>query len=259
MEASSASESSGAQEPGPERGVSRSGQEIAPTFLWQEAGWLCIRTGIMWHYTIGSVSRGPFTVEQMVHEISTGQIQRLTLVWREGMPEWIPADRSELAAYFRQPPGMPLPVPGANPYAAPASMGYQQVPTPHRQLTWMQILFSFEGRILRWQWWVTFVIQISVLIFGIGIPAALADESGQDLAPAMVVVAIAVFFLFAWIRFASTAKRWHDRGKSGWMSCVYFIPIVGPIWTLVECGFMEGTPGTNFYGTDPAGRGRGHY
>jgi len=46
-------------------------------------------------------------------------------------------------------------------------------------------------------------------------------------------------------------KRWHDRNKSGWWSLILLIPIVGPIWMLVELGFLRGTEGTNNYGPDP--------
>jgi uncharacterized membrane protein YhaH (DUF805 family) len=29
------------------------------------------------------------------------------------------------------------------------------------------------------------------------------------------------------------------------------VPIIGPIWALVECGFLRGTEGPNAYGPDP--------
>ncbi|MFT6862889.1 MAG: uncharacterized membrane protein YhaH (DUF805 family), partial [Akkermansiaceae bacterium] len=54
-----------------------------------------------------------------------------------------------------------------------------------------------------------------------------------------------------WMGLALQGKRWHDRGKSGWMILVNFIPLVGGIWALVECGFLSGTPGPNQYGPDP--------
>jgi uncharacterized membrane protein YhaH (DUF805 family) len=30
-----------------------------------------------------------------------------------------------------------------------------------------------------------------------------------------------------------------------------FVPIIGAIWLLVECGFLRGTEGPNNYGPDP--------
>jgi hypothetical protein len=47
------------------------------------------------------------------------------------------------------------------------------------------------------------------------------------------------------------AKRWHDRGKSGWWTLIILIPLVGPIWLLIELGALEGTRGPNNYGPDP--------
>jgi len=45
-----------------------------------------------------------------------------------------------------------------------------------------------------------------------------------------------------------TIKRFHDRDKSGFWYCVCFVPYVGVIWQVVECGFFPGTPGGNRYG-----------
>lgn len=50
---------------------------------------------------------------------------------------------------------------------------------------------------------------------------------------------------------AVTLKRWHDRNKSSSWLVLMFVPIVGPIWTLFECGFLKGSPGENRFGSDP--------
>jgi uncharacterized membrane protein YhaH (DUF805 family) len=47
------------------------------------------------------------------------------------------------------------------------------------------------------------------------------------------------------------SKRWHDRDKSGWMYLILSIPLVGLIWTFMECGILGGTPGSNKYGRSP--------
>lgn len=54
---------------------------------------------------------------------------------------------------------------------------------------------------------------------------------------------------------ALSIKRWHDRDKSGWWVLIAFVPLVGPIWALVETGFLEGTKGPNQYGPDPLAGG----
>jgi uncharacterized membrane protein YhaH (DUF805 family) len=30
-----------------------------------------------------------------------------------------------------------------------------------------------------------------------------------------------------------------------------FVPVIGGLWYLIECGFLRGTPGPNAYGPDP--------
>ena len=68
-----------------------------------------------------------------------------------------------------------------------------------------------------------------------------------------VVLLFPIFGVLMWSALALQAKRWHDRGKSGWMFLVTFIPLVGALWTLVECGFLDGTPGENKFGPSPKG------
>ena len=49
-------------------------------------------------------------------------------------------------------------------------------------------------------------------------------------------------------------RRWHDLDKSGLWVFINFVPCVGMVWTLVECGFLPGTPGPNRFGPDPDAR-----
>ncbi len=208
----------------------------------------------MWHYNANGTAQGPVDESVILRLIASGQINAGTLVWQTGQADWLPAGQSALAQHFSaatsfSPPPPPL-YGNANPYAAPQFYGSpnygNEKPTP---LTWLQIGFSFEGRILRWQWWVSLVFQI-VLFVGMAFSVVLMEEHVIPDVLAGILIFILVVIAI-WFRFATSAKRWHDRGKSGWMSLIYFIPIVGPIWTLVECGFLEGTFGPNEFGGDP--------
>jgi uncharacterized membrane protein YhaH (DUF805 family) len=53
-----------------------------------------------------------------------------------------------------------------------------------------------------------------------------------------------------WISVAVQVKRWHDRDKSGWWFLMNFVPIIGWLWVLIECGFLRGTPGPNRFGEE---------
>ena len=56
-----------------------------------------------------------------------------------------------------------------------------------------------------------------------------------------------------WVDLAVSVKRWHDRDKSGWMLLIGLIPLVGLVWTLIECGFLDGERGPNQFGESPKG------
>jgi uncharacterized membrane protein YhaH (DUF805 family) len=112
-------------------------------------------------------------------------------------------------------------------------------------LTWL--LFSFQGRVNRLPFWLVTLALIPGLYLGGRLIADFADlplRVGIDLAGAILLLP----------SLAVQAKRWHDRGKSAWWILINFIPIVGVIWMLIECGAREGTRGPNAFGKDPLAR-----
>ncbi len=65
-----------------------------------------------------------------------------------------------------------------------------------------------------------------------------------------------VSLLLAWPLIAISAKRWHDRDRSGWWAAVLLIPVGGVVWLLLDNGFVRGTPGRNRFGPPPPAEGR---
>ena len=114
------------------------------------------------------------------------------------------------------------------------------------------ILTSYEGRIRRGQFWA----GIGVLL-AVGIVAAIIDGLlGTSIAVGdgqLGIIGLIVSIASIYFALAIYAKRWHDRGKSGWWSLIIFVPFIGAIWLLVELGILEGTRGPNQYGPDPLG------
>jgi uncharacterized membrane protein YhaH (DUF805 family) len=106
------------------------------------------------------------------------------------------------------------------------------------------LLLGLSGRLSRKSFWLYGVIGLSVaqllayLLLGI----AGAKETAADVVSTLLI---------AWPSFAITVKRWHDRGKSAWWTLINLIPVVGILWTLIECGLLRGTVGPNRYGGDP--------
>ena len=138
-----------------------------------------------------------------------------------------------------------------NPYAAP--QGEIVTPySPFTPLTWKQILFSFQGRIPRRQYWAATGIYVLIAIVCVAIGALMGGFSHKDAITGwMAILLIPLGFFFIWSGWAVGVKRWHDRDKSGWWMLIGFIPYIGGIWQFIECGCLRGTEGPNRYGGDP--------
>jgi len=99
--------------------------------------------------------------------------------------------------------------------------------------------FSFEGRIRRTEFGLTFIIRIFSIyflrLFSSSIIAS--DSNGGILVYYLFLIPI---LLFGW---AQGAKRCHDLGYSGWYQLIPFFPIY-----LI---FGKGNVGINKFGNDP--------
>ena len=65
------------------------------------------------------------------------------------------------------------------------------------------------------------------------------------------ILILTVFAILMWVCVAVEVKRWHDRDKSGLWVLIAVVPLVGPIWAMVENGFMDGSTTANRYGLPP--------
>ncbi len=122
-------------------------------------------------------------------------------------------------------------------------------------MNYQEFLFSFNGRIRRLHYWLGaigagFVYGI-VAAIGLMLGAMLSHGQGPGVI-GWLIYAVVLFFA-AWTGLALQIKRWHDRDKSWVWIFISFIPLVGAIWALVECGFLDGTPGPNRFGPSPKG------
>jgi uncharacterized membrane protein YhaH (DUF805 family) len=123
------------------------------------------------------------------------------------------------------------------------------------------MFLSFDGRLRRLHFWIGFIILwvvemviVSVTIGGAMSTAAMTHNYGAMMAgPAAIGWLLLLALMYPAL--ALYTKRWHDRDKSGWMSLIAFIPFIGGLWMLIECGFLDGTPGPNKYGPSPKGLG----
>jgi uncharacterized membrane protein YhaH (DUF805 family) len=147
-----------------------------------------------------------------------------------------------------------------------------------------ELLFSFQGRINRPDFWMAFLATcvgaLATAGLVIGIYYILIWTRGLQAVPGFgaswILAGLLVFGPLTVITLALGAKRLHDRGKSGWWLFLYWI--VGGIlvglgyWYLfdtigyvmlgigaflvligfVDIGLGQGTVGPNYYGPDPS-------
>ena len=121
------------------------------------------------------------------------------------------------------------------------------------------LLFSFQGRINRAKFWLVHVAMwvVVAIVFSVilGSAAMSSDPQAalQSVGAVGGIVLLVVYILALWIGLAIAAKRWHDRNKSAWWILIVFVPVVGSLWYLIECGFLKGTTGPNKFCADPLG------
>jgi uncharacterized membrane protein YhaH (DUF805 family) len=149
----------------------------------------------------------------------------------------------------------------------------------------LHFYFSPTGRVVRWEWWVKLVLVASLIFLiaasvelrwkfksagevtttitstetgAAGTSETTSDRNEQSLwnidsrfeGTALPIALL----LLAYPMIVVTIKRFHDRNKSGWWVLIAFIPVVGALWQLIECGFLPGTAGSNRFGPDPVAK-----
>jgi uncharacterized membrane protein YhaH (DUF805 family)/uncharacterized membrane protein len=113
-----------------------------------------------------------------------------------------------------------------------------------------RLLFSFDGRLPRSGFWLAQIYLSMVAYSVVGFAGEVDKLAGPGRWPLLALL-VAAECTAIWINLGVLARRWHDRGKSGWMSLILLIPIVGVVWLYVELGGQRGTVGPNRYGADP--------
>ena len=125
----------------------------------------------------------------------------------------------------------------------------------------LQILFGFNGRIRRLQWWMGSLIILGIMLAVVVVVSTLIGVVYGDYrnAPAVVTIIfgailVACYVAIIWIQLALGVKRLHDKDMSGWWTLISFVPFGGFV-LLVILGFLDGTQGPNRFGPSPKGIG----
>lgn len=108
----------------------------------------------------------------------------------------------------------------------------------------LRLFFDPRGRISRRGFWLYGVFALGGLSLLGRVLFDIARVPPEDSEPLLNL-------LLAWPLIAISAKRWHDRDKSGAWVLLALVPVVGWLWMLLDNGFCRGTPGPNRFGPDP--------
>jgi uncharacterized membrane protein YhaH (DUF805 family) len=141
-----------------------------------------------------------------------------------------------------------------------------------------ELLYGFQGRISRSQWWIGQLALLSLLVlFYVFWSGWLAtnDLTGALLRSAepptkfkvyavLLVLSAVISSAMVWMAFSLAIKRVHDQGMSGWRTLAYSLPIVFAeimpgkgftfvaaviaVWYVLELGCFKGYPRHNQYG-----------
>jgi uncharacterized membrane protein YhaH (DUF805 family) len=97
--------------------------------------------------------------------------------------------------------------------------------------------FSFDGRIRRTEYGLSFIIYFAVIFL---IAFALPNTGAE-------IIVLILYVPLVWFMLAQGAKRCHDVGNNGWYQIIplYFFLLL----------FQDGEPGENRYGLNPKGIG----
>jgi uncharacterized membrane protein YhaH (DUF805 family) len=154
-------------------------------------------------------------------------------------------------------------------------------------MNWTWFLFSFEGRINRAKlwfaafiWFATVFSFMTIFLFAVaGILRAAGNDlhsmSTKTMHPAFYLLGFPLLVTGVWLFAATSIKRLHDRGKTGWWFVPFFMApglldklsdwIDNPpleilvsglgfglsVWCFVELFCLRGTKGPNRFGPDP--------
>lgn len=184
-------------------------------------------------YSDGKEKHGPLSFDELKQE----GISKQTLIWFEGLDDWTQAgELNEMKPILElQPP--PISTEEKEESIEPVEKKEEPITnTENQNRTTSKGMFSspfsFDGRIRRTEYGISFIIVVIVNSF---LNAVVA--SGE-----VPIIGLA-YIPTLWFLWAQGAKRCHDMGQSGWFQIIPFY-VLGMI-------FASGEKGINKYGVNP--------
>lgn len=101
--------------------------------------------------------------------------------------------------------------------------------------------FCLRGRLTRAGFWLR---NVSIVPIGLWLVIAAGETPGRpyDL---LLVAALVLLLVSIW------GRRLHDRGRSAWWLLATLVPVLGPLFLMVECGLRGTSPVAAKFGPEP--------
>lgn len=115
----------------------------------------------MWYYMLDQQRIGPVDPEEVENLIAKKRITQQTLLWREGMADWLPASQTEFATVVKQYHPLP-PAAGSQPTFPPAPSSSQASRDAQNLDLWFMIF------------WICLAVGIPTSIIFIGVAGLIA-------------------------------------------------------------------------------------
>ncbi len=190
-------------------------------------------------YSDGKEKHGPLSLEELKQE----NIANDTLIWFEGLDDWTPAsDLEEMKPTLElKPPPILMTDDDKSDMGNTEKEPHKEKSTESQNSQTVKTKqgmfsspFSFDGRIRRTEYGISFIIYVIVAPF---------VNAFMELGEAPIIGLAYIPML--WFLLAQGAKRCHDMGQSGW-----FQIIPGYVFWII---FAKGESGINKYGLNPKG------
>ena len=105
----------------------------------------------------------------------------------------------------------------------------------------------FTGRSSRSEYWV-FILYITLISIVLSQGDIQADTWNDEFKIGLMSFSFTMATIVPWL--SVSARRLHDIGKSGWMTLLWLLPIIGWIWILILL-FTPSQDGENKFGDMP--------
>jgi uncharacterized membrane protein YhaH (DUF805 family) len=221
---------------------------------------------VEWHYVVGTEKQGPISEPALIAKIKSGELEKRTKIWKEGLPKWILLENTPFIASLPKVGPPPLDQvetgkpgdaekPGSRPPLNPSFTRSQEPLTGGgvgrdeyqgsnpgteigRFMNWyVEVLKNyavFNGRAGRKGYWMFIMISFAIYLALFIIEGLLG---GAGVLAGIYSLAILVPTI------ALGVRRMHDTDHNGWFLLI-------PIYNLL-LAVTEGQRGNNHFGSDP--------